>query len=191
MRTFILLGSLFFSAFVQGAETNLFYVTDDGFLISKYHNQISMNPRKVQEAKKLRESLPANQYPEGNWGEPTNGFQLSLHFEKQVFTNGESIMATTLMRNITNTELAYFFPIQIMAMKDGKILKRKSDPGVSHITMPPSKTVYPQTQNKSEQNLSSNFILDENGTYFFQAVCHHPEVNSEVVTILITNNVSN
>ena len=65
-----------------------------------------MNPQKVKEGKKLKESLPANEYPEGKWGGIKGGFQLSMCFEKQIFTNDEPIMATILVRNVTNHVLS-------------------------------------------------------------------------------------
>ena len=47
------------------------------------------------------DSRPAEQYPEGNWGEPVGGLQLSIRFAKPVFTNGEPVVAIVLLRNVS------------------------------------------------------------------------------------------
>lgn len=171
--------------------SNLF-LTDNGFLFwYGPSGEKVVHIKDIWDAEKNPESRPAAQFPEGNWGKPSNGFQLSLRFENKVYTNGEPMMATTLMRNVTNTQLTYYFPIQIMAMKDSTILKRKGDLGIHQITTPPTKVVFPQTQIKFRENVINDYDLDGSGTYVFQAVCHHPEVSSKEVTILITNNIVN
>src|SRR5208283_2339530 len=82
---------------VSGAgDTNKVFLTEDGFLRVD-------RARKLEEAKKSKESLPAEEFPEGNWGTVTNGFQLSLRFEKTAFARGEPIVAVLLLRNTTNT----------------------------------------------------------------------------------------
>jgi hypothetical protein len=170
--------------------SNLF-LTDNGFLFWYRHSgERVVRLKDIQEAEKNPESRPSGQYPEGNWGESTNGFQLSLRLEKQVFTNGEPIIAVTLMRNITNQPLTYFYPIYIVAQKNGKPIKNKNNPGYIEITMLPDITVFPQTQREDYRNLNQLYDLSENGDYIFQAVCHHPQVSSRKVSILITNDVT-
>ena len=63
--------------------------------------------KRIKDAAKLPESHPAEQDPEGHWGEATNGLQISLRFEKQTFTNGEPVNAVMFMRNVTNQPVAY------------------------------------------------------------------------------------
>jgi hypothetical protein len=168
------------------------FLTDNGFLFwQRPSGQMVVNVKDIQEAQKNPESRPAGEYPQGNWGDSTNGFQLSLRFQNQVFTNGEPVLATTLMRNVTNIALTYYFPVQIIAMKDGKTLKPKGGLGFMHITMLPEKTVFPQTQIKYQEKLNNEYDLSKTGAYFFQAVCHHPEVSSKSVAVLITNSIAN
>ncbi|HTR43384.1 MAG TPA: hypothetical protein VMH87_17365 [Pseudomonadales bacterium] len=119
MKRTLLIFLLFYGVVVFGSETSLFYVTDDGFLVYKSHKQITLNPQKVEEAKKSKESLPAAAYPEGNWGNVQNGFQLSMRLKKISFTNGEPIVATILLRNVTNQILSY--PLINIAGRDGPI----------------------------------------------------------------------
>jgi hypothetical protein len=168
------------------------YLTDNGFLFWQTHSgETVVNVKAIQDAKGNPESRPAEEYPQGNWGDPTNGFQLSLRFQKEIFTNGEPLLATTLMRNVTNTALTYYFPAQIIARKDGRALQRKGGLGVIQISMLPEKTVFPQTQIKYQEKLNDQYDLSKTGTYFFQAVCHHPEVSSKSIAVLITNSIAN
>ena len=164
MKKILFMVFLSYSVFVRGAETNLF-VTDDGFLIWDYHNQIKMNPQKVEEAKKSRESLPAAQYPEGNWGSAQGGFQLSIRFEKTSFTNSEPIVATILLRNVTNQILNYPVinefgkdgPINLaMIDNKGSVLPSGSD-DIAIISQHDSQ-LYPGTQKKFIERLSNEAV---------------------------------
>ncbi len=168
--------------------TNLF-LTDNGSLFW-YKNSTGervVHIKDIETATNSPESRPADQDPEGHWGQATNGFQISLRFEKGLFTNGESIVAITLMRNITSQPQNYFRPIQIVAIKDGKRLERKDkkEIDVIEITMPPETTVFPQTQQKNHVRLDQIYDLTQSGEYVFQAVCHHPEVTSQKVSVVI------
>src|ERR1700743_1259734 len=101
MKTNILILSfLALSGFLRAETTNVLFLTSNGPLYGKHSKQL-------QEAKKTKESLPADQFPEGNWGLVTNGFQLSLRFEKPSFNPGEPVAAIILLRNVTNAILTY------------------------------------------------------------------------------------
>jgi hypothetical protein len=52
------------------------------------------------------ESLPADQDPAGNWGEPSGGLQLSIRFDKEKYAPGEPIFITVLLRNTTEAEIS-------------------------------------------------------------------------------------
>jgi hypothetical protein len=84
-------------------DTNELFITLPDSLIGPNYREDHLN-----EAKTNRESLPAKQFPEGNWGEPGCGFQLSLRFERTTYTNGEPITAIILVRNITNDTIVFF-----------------------------------------------------------------------------------
>jgi hypothetical protein len=166
----VLLGLIW--AIAPAAETNLFYVTDDGFLVHQTKDgQISMNPQRVEVAKKARESLPASEYPEGNWGTPQNGFQLSMRLNQHTFTNGEPIVATILLRNVTNLVLTFpeidilggNGPINLTVLDvNGKSI---SD-GSTDITVVSAhdETLFRGTQRKFTEDLSSSG-LETNQTY--------------------------
>src|SRR5208282_4622230 len=88
-------------------ETNKLYLTDDGKSFDGWSLHPEKNPKLVQAAKMTKESLPAEVFPEGHWGTVQDGFQLSLRFNKQTYTNGEPIIAALLLRNVTNRILRY------------------------------------------------------------------------------------
>ena len=48
---------------------------------------------------------PAEDDPEGHWGAPSEGYQLSIRLEKETFTNGEPITASVLLRNVSDRPL--------------------------------------------------------------------------------------
>ncbi|MGH7989516.1 MAG: hypothetical protein ACREDS_04880 [Limisphaerales bacterium] len=163
------------------------FLTDDGKTFWYKSGQRLIDTRKIKEAQNSPESKPASEDPEGNWGQATNGFQLSLRFEKQSFTNGEPVIATMLMRNVTDKSQIYFRPTHVAATKDGKPLKRKDETGFMQITVSPETKLFPQTQNKYQENLNQIFDLSESGEYIFEAVCRHPKVASQKVKIEIKN----
>ncbi|HET7625263.1 MAG TPA: hypothetical protein VFM25_08355 [Verrucomicrobiae bacterium] len=191
----ILFGIIFFSgiAFNISAQTTNtiptdLFLTDDGFLFwYRPSGERVVNISKIKEAEKSPESLPANHNADGHWGEKTNGLQLSLRFPKYIFTNGESVVAIMLMRNITNKPQTYFRPPRILASQNGKVLKTKNDNGLHlmQVTMLPQTTLFPQTQNRFQIILNKVYDLSENGEYIFQAACHNPEVNSQKVSVII------
>jgi|GEM_PF-3848932 len=167
--------------------TNIF-LTDDGKVFWYKPGKRLIDAKKIKEAQNSPESRPADQDPEGNWGLATNGFQLSLRLEKEIFTNGEPVVVVTLMRNITNQPQTYFQGIQIVASKDGKLLERKKNKNeidVKEINLFPETTLFPQTQRRNQETLNGIYDLTQNGEYIFQAVSHHPEVASEKVSVLI------
>jgi hypothetical protein len=92
-------------------------------------------------------------------------------------------------RNCTLKPQTYFRPTHFVATKDGNVLKRKDDNGLNliQITMSPETTLFPQTQKRDQETLNKIYDLTQNGEYFFQAVCNHPEVASQKVSILIKN----
>ena len=74
-------------------ETNLFIT----FTASEFSRDVT--PQKLEAARHANESRPAAQDPEGNWGELSEGFLLSVRFQRHTFKVGEPIMATVLIRN--------------------------------------------------------------------------------------------
>ena len=166
------------------------FLTDNGFLF--WYNQSGerlVKLKDIEKAKQIAECLPAEQDPEGHWGQVANGFQLSLRFEKAVFTNGEPILATMFMRNVSNATQSYFRPIRVVSSKNGNIQKNKYDTGLFDQSLTPVTTLFPQTQNKYRDKLNQSYDLSESGQYVFKAVCTHPSVTSQPVVVTITNSI--
>jgi hypothetical protein len=170
--------------------TNSLFLTDDGFL------RID-GAQKVEEAKNTRESLPAEQFPEGNWGPVTNGFQLSLRFEKTNFVSGEAIMAVLLLRNTSTNLLKY--RIATVAGMDGPIGFVVSDAAgvispisAGQITIISSSelALAPSTQRKYVEQLDKRFPLNKPGSYTVYARLgtggpHCTEVKSGKVILVV------
>jgi hypothetical protein len=167
--------------------TNIFLTDENGLFWYRHHERL-VEVNRIKDAANLPESRPAEQDPEGHWGEATNGLQISLRFEKQIFTNGEPVNAVMFVRNVTNQPVAYLQLTQILATKNGKPLNQKNaNDGEIFISTPMSAIIFPQTQKKNQKRLDQLFDLTENGEYIFQAVCSHPKVGSDKVSIVIKN----
>src|SRR5438093_6403921 len=51
------------------------------------------------------EMRPAEQDPQGNWGSPTGGVQMSIRLDRTNLAAGEPLMASILLRNFGNAPL--------------------------------------------------------------------------------------
>jgi hypothetical protein len=102
----ILLTTLVLSTSLAGVagQTNQFYITDEG------KGSVPKTPfsqEQIEKARHAKDSRPAEDDPEGHWGTVTEGFQLSLRFEKDSFTNGEPVVARVILRNVSDRSLTY------------------------------------------------------------------------------------
>lgn len=86
------------------AQTNLFYVTDAG---KGRVPEPPFSSEQIESAQHAKDSRPAEEDPKGHWGPVQDGFQLSLRFEKDSFTNGEPITACVILRNVSDKPLTY------------------------------------------------------------------------------------
>lgn len=168
LSVFLLLAARLLAA----AETNKLYVTDDGFLfMTRADGEVIMDPRKVEESKSSEESLPAKEFPSGNWGSPTNGFQLSLRFDKQLYEVGDPVIATILLRNVTNATLNYFSSISELgsavdfqvANGEGAVLLANNER--SDFYNVGNRQLAPGTQHKYQARLNGRVDLSKPGKY--------------------------
>jgi hypothetical protein len=164
MKTLPLASLLFFCCtHLFASETNRLFVTinDGGENVSDYKNGTD-------------EHLPAEQFPAGNWGQATNGIQVSLRFDKPDYTNGEPITATILVRNISSQRMPYrkFY----VSGRDGPVRFDVSSASNRHVEgMPVGENcsimgadIRAGGQNKFVERFDKEFYLT-NGTYFVQA----------------------
>jgi hypothetical protein len=86
------------------AQTNAFYVTEE----SHTNASFAPTPEQIEHAKHANESRPANDDPDGKWGQIKDGFQLSVRMAKRAFTNGEPVIAIIILRNVSNSPLTYY-----------------------------------------------------------------------------------
>lgn len=166
-------------------ETNLFYITDDGNLSintgfldrNEKRYYIGMDSNKFNMMKKLRESLPASEFTEGNWGIVGHSFQLSLRFEKLTFTNGEPVKAILLLRNVGDGSQIYSIlpagysdgPIGFEVTSSGGVNILQHAYHMNTINGSVTADLFPGTQAKYLERLDKRFDLTD-GTYSIQAV---------------------
>lgn len=167
------------------AETNKLYMTDERQLSVGWQ---FISSKQLEATKKRREALPAKDFPEGNWGEPFHGFQLSLRFSKNTYTNGEEIAAILLLRNITNHYMSWASGVAkdigaidlAVTTETGQAIDPRPKapvpagmPTVSYAG--PSGSIAPLTQTKFLETLNKKYDLT-NGTYLVQASLPYPLV---------------
>ena len=115
------------------------------------------------------EILPATEDPQGNWGEITNGLQMSIRFYQNNFTNGQPVAAVILWRNVGPTPQYFdfaagveYYPFDLFVHCNGAVLKpltprfdpkwREHSHGGSN-----ADAVEPGTQVRAEQRLDTIF----------------------------------
>jgi hypothetical protein len=172
------------------AQTNNFYITDES--LSSHQKPGSFSPEQIDAAKHAKESRPAKDDPEGNWGEISEGFQLSIRLLGNAFTNGEPIKAFVILRNVSDTNLQFPIsysgdpPIKIAVMRGQQALNRLDEgPGtnfadtVRRLQMGSYglATCLPGTQRKFTLDLSKIFALTTNGNYTANAKLSIPKLD--------------
>jgi hypothetical protein len=181
------------TAITNSIPANLF-LTDNDFLFGfDSSGKRSVRVESITAAGKSLESRPAGQDPEGHWRLPSNGFQLSLRFDKLAFTNGEPVIATVLLRNVTNTPIKFLrlyishqpSPISIMVFRGEKQVPLRKD-YVFQDASGTEITIYPQTQRKYRVKLNDYYELTSSGEFIVQAVCGRGSaISSQKVPISI------
>ena len=85
-------------------KTNVFIVEKNDIYLARG----GIDPGVITEAQRTRECWPAKDFPEGNWGKPEDGVQVSLRFDKRSYTNREPIRAIVLVRNASNRVFVFY-----------------------------------------------------------------------------------
>jgi hypothetical protein len=107
-----------------------------------------------------------------------------LRFEKEAYTNGEPVVATMLVRNISGVLEENTFTARVVAERDGSRLKRNDDTGL--IRSGPFRVLQPQTQARYQESLNRVYDLTP-GEYTFWATSGHSLPSSGKVKITIRN----
>jgi hypothetical protein len=156
--------------------TNLF-LTDDSRLFWYKRGERLVTMKSIEEAQKSQESRPADQDPEGHWGKVVDGYQLSLRFDKADYTNGEPIVATVLLRNVSDqprtyvrqTVLGQRSPVFLLVWKNEEELKLKTVDNTVIISSASNVTLQPRTQHRYRLQLDKFYDLSGTGSYSVQA----------------------
>lgn len=173
------------------AQTNQFYITDE----SKVHHEARIpmfSPEQIERAKHAKESRPAEDDPEGHWGAISEGFQLSIRFEKETFTNGEPVIVSVLLRNVSDRPLTYWVSTlgretEVVVAKGQQPLPRKDQPKagatfaerLSHLDVGSAWDCSSPvgTQRKFMVELNKIFDLTTNGQYIAHAERRVPKLD--------------
>jgi hypothetical protein len=176
-------------------QTNQFYITDEG---KGSVPQAPFSSELIEKARHAKDSRPAEDDSEGHWGTVTEGFQLSLRFEKDSFTNGEPVVACVILRNVSDKPLTYPYEyspdnreINFVLLRDGTRVYGIYDvrPGATfQERLKALRTGHgwtrlspPGTQRNFYVNLSDIFNLTTNGQYIACATRAILKYNSIVV----------
>ena len=180
----ILLTTLILSTSLVGvlAQTNRFYITDE----SRTHHgdTIAFSAGQIEKAQHAKDSRPAEDDPEGHWGTVSEGFQLSIRFEKATFTNGEPVVASIILRNVSERPLTYWVTTlgretEVALARGQQRIPRKDElksnatfaERLSHLDVGSAWdcTSPVGTQRKFRVELDKIFDLTTNGQYIAQA----------------------
>lgn len=115
----IFMRHLFFSAIMllslqNGllAEDYTYFITEnDGIFYVETNGTRVIDPAQIDQAKKAKDSRPAEQDPEGNWGAISNGMQASIRFDTNSFVTNDHITATVIVRNVGKEWRMFTIPV--------------------------------------------------------------------------------
>lgn len=180
----------FLSGGLAFGQTNEFYITDESLLGREKPGRFSSE--QIEAAKHAKDSRPAKEDPESNWGAVLDGFQLSVRLEKSLFTNGEPVQALVILRNVSDRTLEFQIStygdpdLDMILTKGADVLKRLDQtPGTNfvdtvrriHVGSFTSASCLPGTQRKFTIDLNKIYGPITNGIYEVQARKLIPKMN--------------
>lgn len=180
MKHFVIFCLVLVCCILRGEETatNQLFVTDDGFsVVGDRNGMAKIRPEKIKESLKLRECLPASEFPEGNWGDVEKGFQLSIRLESTNVPTGGSIVATILVRNVTNQAVRCRIvnipdragPVEICSEDEHGARIEFADDGMDVISAF-DQTIYPGTQRKYIEGLDKRLFNEARTIYVYASL---------------------
>jgi len=140
----------------------------------------SVPAQNVTPSNQPEDSLPAIRDPKGNWGEISEGLQLSIRFEKASFKSGEPIVGSVLVRNTSEKPLWYsdFYGVGIDSVVCEFLVLDESKQAVPRNQTSPfgmidgsskSMEINVGTQRKYPIRIDQRFKINAPGKYFIQA----------------------
>lgn len=152
-------------------STNDVYVTKSEILtipqIDSYHACF------YTAAVEAHESLPAKDFPEGNWGKPAYGLQVSLRLTKSAYTNREKIPVEVMIRNVTTNEVTFLYDnhgyadliyLKVTTKTGEPVARPKPGPVVQNGL---GETLQPHEQSKIQEFIKDYYLT--NGEYLVHA----------------------
>jgi len=138
----------------------------------------------MEEALKLPECRPAQRDSEGNWGEVTNGWQLSLRFPKATYSVGEPVEGMIILRNVSTNIMRY--PVALSggfaitwARKDRDLKLRQElrEPEGFSSSMGP--TLYPRTQREFHVRFDQVLSTNSPNTFILSVRTRVPKIHEQ------------
>jgi hypothetical protein len=169
----------------QEAKTNEVFVTTDGSMLLDASGNYQLPPELFAAAARAPECRAAELDTNGNWGNPVGEFQLSIRLAKKDFKQGESVVATVIIRNLSTSNTIWYVPemasdryfqihlfdaktnvIHLRSFRESPTFEEK----LSHIVNSPMRwTVGPHLQRKWEVDLGNLFDLSAPGMRLLEA----------------------
>ncbi len=138
-------------------------------------------PQQIEKARRAKDSRPAAEDPEGCWGGTSEGFRLSVRFEKESYRVGEPITVAVLIRNVADKKVFYRdfvgmkedSPLCQFDVLDGQqqLVARLDPRAPNDVQDGPHipRLLNPGTQCRYEVNLTAKFKLVQPGKYSIRA----------------------
>ncbi len=189
----LLLGAVFLlanrpveAAEAKDASTMEVFVTDDGMISTDPSGKAVLQNWQLEAARKAKESRPAHLDPEGNWGEPSAGMQMSIRLEKPTYKVGEPVNATIILRNLDQKprEFRVLWPLELgfglslfVSSQPAPLPTMAEARATDEFMRRMARSVYkghtfglsPGTQKKFEVSLSAIYDLARPGSYQIMA----------------------
>lgn len=191
----------------KDASTLEVFLTDDGMISTDSSGNAVFQNWQLEAARKAKESRPAHLDPEGNWGEPSAGMQMSIRLEKSSYKVGEPVEAIIIMRNLDQKPREYrlLWPLELgfglSLFVSGRSTPlptmaeaRATDEGMKRM----ARSVYkghtfglsPGTQKKFEVPLSAIYDLTRPGSYQIMASRDIPDPDTGGKSLISTKAAS-
>jgi hypothetical protein len=159
---------------LRASDTNVVYLMMDPiFHVGKDAQAIATAEQMKRETNSV-ESRPAELDPDGNWGTVVDGVQISIRLSTNVFTLGQPINATALVRNTTTNQVLLPAP-QYLSIKflvrdsKGNPLPPPEPEKVLQISGPPALGLPGHRQLRFADNLQRLYSLTTPGIYHVSA----------------------
>lgn len=166
----------------------------------------SYTTRIIWERKSIPEILPVEQDTNGNWGELTDGMQLSVRFAKPKYAQGEMVPARIILRNLTSAsrkwlrnalpDNGYQFTLQhgsnsvAWSRPQAQPVRGMTDSGNMNEHDPYRYVADPHTEGLTIVYLSRFFDLSQPGQYSLRVQIAVPAMNGQGTTNVVSGTAS-